>query len=291
MALLHLVQQAGCGLAWRRLVEPPRPSAYAFFRARWIRAAVAALVPISGVGAALVAVRVAMHAGLRMDIASASLLFDATMEMLTQILFTALGFALLFLTSPQPGVAEWAAGTLSLAGLAVAAFIAVQRGGGLKLVEAGLVRLADRWPRLASLKEARLHGHLLQLHQQRRAALVAGSLHLACWLLAAGEIWLVLRALGHPISPAKCIILESLSMAARSTGFLIPSGLGVQEIALVAVGRLIGLPSELALLVAVAKRLRDVVVGVPGLVLWHWGEDRRLRLTPSPANLPDAAEG
>src|SRR5689334_24933681 len=57
-ALLYLMQQAGCGGAWRALVEPPRPGLGQFFCARWIRASVAALIPVSGVGAALVAVRI-----------------------------------------------------------------------------------------------------------------------------------------------------------------------------------------------------------------------------------------
>ena len=58
---------------------------------RWVRAAVAALVPVSGVGAALVAVRLSMGAGLRMDVAGASLVVDATMEMIAQIIFTMVG--------------------------------------------------------------------------------------------------------------------------------------------------------------------------------------------------------
>src|ERR1041385_8440351 len=49
VAVLQLIQQGGCGCAWRRLIDAPCPSRWVFFRIRWIRVSVAALVPVSGV--------------------------------------------------------------------------------------------------------------------------------------------------------------------------------------------------------------------------------------------------
>jgi uncharacterized membrane protein YbhN (UPF0104 family) len=63
-------------------------------------------------------------------------------------------------------------------------------------------------------------------------------------------------------------------MAARSAGFMIPGALGVQEAALLVVGGLVGLPVETAMIIAVVKRLRDIVIGVPGLLVWQWTEGR-----------------
>jgi putative membrane protein len=283
---LHLIEQVGCGCAWHSLVEPPRPSRWAFSRMRWVRASVAALMPVSGVGAALVAVRLATRAGLTLEMASASLVLDATMELTTQIIFIGLGFGFLFVSLPHLEIAEWAASTLLVAMVTVFLFIAAQRRGGLKLVEAGISRLARRWPKLMPLTEARLHERLMMLHQRRRAALVSASFHFGSWLLGSGEIWLVLFAFGHTGSPAKCVIIESLSMAARSAGFFIPGALGIQEIAVVAVGSLVGLSPETAMLIAIVKRLRDVVVGVPGLLVWQWTETDGLRLAPATPSRP-----
>jgi len=276
VAVLHLAQQAGCGCAWRRLIDGRRPSCWAFFRIRWVRASIAALVPVSGIGAALVAVRLATRAGLRLDVASASLTLDATMEMISQIAFTALGFGLLLVAAPEPRIVDWAAATLLLATLGAAAFVAEQRFGAMKFIEFGLSRLAGRWPRFLPLTEARLHDQLIRLHQNRRAAFAAGVLHFGSWLLGAGEIWLILLAFGQPVSPATCVIIESLSMVGRNAGFFVPGALGVQEVALVLVGKLVGLPVETAILIAVVKRLRDIVVGVPGLLVWQWMEGSRL---------------
>ncbi len=281
VALLHLVQQGGCGGAWRALVEPPRPSRWEFFRARWVRGSVAALVPISGVGAALVAVRLLMQAGLGADMAAASLVVDATMEMVSQTIFTMLGLGLLIAAAPWSRALSAITAGLLISILALAAFIASQRGGALRLLDSGLARLARRWPRLAPLTEASLHDRLMRLHRRRRAALVAGLLHLVAWLLGAGEVWLVLYAFGRPVSAATCVIVESLTMAARSAGFLVPGALGVQEAALLAVGGLVGLSAEAAMIVAVVKRLRDIAVGVPGLLLWQWAEGRWFQLRRS----------
>ena len=274
VALLYMVQQGGCGLAWLALVEPPRPSPWYFFRARWVRASVAALVPVSGVGAALVAVRLMMLAGLEMDMVAASLVLDATIEMVAQIIFTISGLALLTATAPWSPVLSSITAGLLFAVLATAAFIASQRAGGLRLIDAGLKSLGRRWPRFSRLGEASLHDRLMHLHRQRRAALVAGALHLAAWLLGAGEIWLVLYAIGRPATLTTCVIVESLTMAARSAGFMIPGALGVQEAALLAVGGLVGLSVETAMIIAVVKRLRDIVIGVPGLLIWQWTEGR-----------------
>ncbi|MGE3783106.1 MAG: lysylphosphatidylglycerol synthase domain-containing protein, partial [Alphaproteobacteria bacterium] len=159
--------------------------------------------------------------------------------------------------------------------LAVGLYVAAQRGGAMTLIEAGLSRLAARWPSLLPLAEARLHQRLMQLHGRRGAAVAAGAYHLGAWLLGAVEIWAVLYAVGRPMGPAECIIIESLSMAARSAGFFVPGALGVQELGLVIVGGLVGLHADTAMQIAVVKRLRDVAIGVPGLVIWQWLEGRR----------------
>ena len=288
VALLHLIEQVGCGCAWHSLTAPPRPTRWSICRVRWIRASVAALVPASGVGAALVATRLARRAGLTVEMASASLILDATVEMITQIIFVALGFGLLLISMPDLRIAEWATVTIVLGSALAILFIIAQRRGGLRLVEGGLSYLAMRWPRLKPLAEAKLHESVMGLRWRRQSALVAGAFHLVAWLLGAGEIWLVLFAFGHPASAATCLIVESLSMVARSAGFFVPGALGIQEIALVAVSGLVGLPPQIAMQVAIVKRLRDVVVGVPGLLTWQWIETQGFRL-PSARLRPDLA--
>jgi uncharacterized membrane protein YbhN (UPF0104 family) len=70
--------------------------------------------------------------------------------------------------------------------------------------------------------------------------------------------------------------VESLAMLARSAGFFVPGGMGVQEAGLVLAGTLVGLPLEAAIAVGILKRLREILVSVPGLLAWQWSEGKWL---------------
>jgi len=284
VALLQLLQQVMCGLAWHRVAAPPAPSRWSFVRARWVRAAFAALLPLSGVGAALVAVRLIAKAGLSLEIAAATLVFDATLETLTQVVFTVLGVGLFVARAPDTGLLFEAVSALAVVILLAAGLIAVQRIGGFKLVEAGLAWVAGRWPGLAATFKLKIHDALMALYRQRRASLCAGAMHLSAWGLGAVEVWLVLYAYGHGQSLSTCLIIESLSMIGRSAGFFIPGALGAQELALLVSGEMVGLTPEAAIVLAVAKRLRDLAMGAPALLLWAGLEGRwALRRSPPKA--------
>jgi uncharacterized membrane protein YbhN (UPF0104 family) len=68
-----------------------------------------------------------------------------------------------------------------------------------------------------------------------------------------------------------------MNQAMRHLAFMVPAGLGVQEATLVLFGSALGISSELALAVSMAKRLREVLCGVPALLSWQWLEGRRLQ--------------
>jgi uncharacterized membrane protein YbhN (UPF0104 family) len=91
------------------------------------------------------------------------------------------------------------------------------------------------------------------------------------------EIWFVLRLFQHPVGFDAAVILESMTQAMRHLAFFIPAGLGVQEAALVLFGHAIGIGSELALAVSLAKRIRELLCGLPPLISWQFLEARRLR--------------
>jgi uncharacterized membrane protein YbhN (UPF0104 family) len=91
------------------------------------------------------------------------------------------------------------------------------------------------------------------------------------------EIWFALRLFGHPVGPGAAMMLESLIQAVRLLAFMVPAGLGVQEAGLVLFGHALGISGELALSVSMAKRMREVLCGLPSLLSWQWMEGRRLR--------------
>ena len=57
--------------------------------------------------------------------------------------------------------------------------------------------------------------------------------------------------------------------AIRTGAFAIPGGLGVQEGGSVLVGAVLGIPAPVALALALARRVREFLLGVPGLLAWQ----------------------
>ena len=104
----------------------------------------------------------------------------------------------------------------------------------------------------------------------------AGLLRLAGWAAGAGEIWLVMQVLRPPLSVIDAFTLESLGSGARAAAFMIPGGFGALEGGLVLFGALFGLPPQAALAISLSKRVRELILGLPGLIVWHWVEGRHL---------------
>jgi uncharacterized membrane protein YbhN (UPF0104 family) len=71
----------------------------------------------------------------------------------------------------------------------------------------------------------------------------------------------------------------------RNAAFLVPGGLGVQEGGFVLIGALFGVPPKQAIALSLIRRVRDIVLGLPGLVAWRWeaatAQDRRGPAAPA----------
>ncbi len=88
------------------------------------------------------------------------------------------------------------------------------------------------------------------------------------------RLWLTLYLMGAATGFAAAMMLESLSFAARSAAFLIPSGWGAQEATLMALAAVAGLSPDNALALGLVKRAREFAVGLPGLAAWGMAERR-----------------
>ena len=65
------------------------------------------------------------------------------------------------------------------------------------------------------------------------------------------------------------LVIESLGEAIRTVAFPIPAALGVQEGGLVLLGGLFGLTPDVSVALSLAKRVRELGLGIPGLVVWQ----------------------
>ena len=263
-------------VAWRISMGVTAPGVLRFLRIRWIREAVNSLLPVAQLGGNLVGIRLLTQRRVSTVIAAAGTVLDLTIEVLTQFLFTLAGFIVLAVIDPSRSWAPWVQGVLLTGALGVGGFILAQRIGLMRLIEFVADKLAGMFPALALGSAEGLHQELLRLQKAPLALLQSTALHLLAWMLGTIEVWLVLTAMGQHPSIAEAFVIESLGMAARSAGFAVPGALGVQEGGLILVCGLFGLSPELAIALSMVKRLRDMMVGIPGLIAWQLSEGKRI---------------
>ena len=280
ITLFHLLPMAFSALSWRELIaSASRPSAFTAAWIRWIREAINALLPVASIGGDLAGCRLAMLRGVPARDAGAGMVVDTTVGVLTQLLFVLSGVALLLMRSTDAGALSVAASVTIATGILfvlTGAFVFVQRRG----LFAGLANFARRllpgksfaaMGNAASIDEA-----VMALYRDRLTMVRASVLRLVGWVIGAGEVWLVMLSLGHPISVVDAFILESLTSGVRAAAFMVPGGLGALEGSFVLFGALFGLPADTALAISLTKRVRELALGVPGLLVWHWIESRYL---------------
>ncbi len=278
---LHLPQTAASALGWRPLILDARPGVSTLFRLRFVREAVNALLPVAQVGGDVVRARLLAQTGVPLAASAASCTADLTLELASQAAFTLLGVAALF-AGPRSHAAEGLAVGAAAAALVVAAgFLAAQRLGLAERLSGLLVRLGERarWPALGGLQG--LGQALQRIYADPRRLAASGAAHLTSWLLGVLETGAGLWALGLHPSWREALVVESLGQVVRTLGFAIPGALGVQEGGYVLICSLFGVAPSQALALSLIRRVREIALGAPGLMLWQWSELRRGRLRRS----------
>ena len=274
---VHIGQVVVAAIGWRPGIPPgwPRDIGELIF-IRWIREGFNGLMPVAQIGGEIIGARLLAFRGVRGDIAGASVLLDMTAEIGTQVVFSLLGLLLLGLDGRAQDAIGNMVGGLVVAVIIVVAFIASQRLGMIKLIERVVDRIVMRsgWAGLDGIRG--LHDAVQELHGNRQALAAGSGLHFLSWLMGALEVWVALHFMGIDVGASTALIIESIGQAARSAGFIVPGGLGVQEGGIMLIGTALGVPADAALALALAKRLREIILGVPALLTWQYLEGRRL---------------
>lgn len=265
--------------SWRLLFPPGHAPRFSLLlMALWITSSINLLLPVASLGGDVVGARLLILRSVNARDAVASLVVDKTVQVATLPLLGLIGLAALLPVLPDSGaLAPAFLGAVLLATGLVAFLVVAQRAGTFAFLAERAERLArgPRWKGLVA-RATDLDGAILALY--RRPARILGScgLRLLARLSLVGEVWLAAWLLGHPISLAGALALKSLALVARAVAFPVPAGVGVQEGSFVAVGALLGLAPEVALATSLATRVREIVSGVPALLVWEYLEGRAL---------------
>lgn len=260
------------GGAWLVVARGQPPARLGLFTwARLVREAVAELLPWSQIGGLVFAARTLTRAGVPSTRVYASMTADMMTEMASQFLFTLFGMTmtaqLVFSghgASLRPTI---------LAGASVLAALLLILLNQRRLF--GLAgRIAQRLAPAAGRSLVAIEAELVEIYADRRRVAVSFACNLAGWVASAAGVWLLLHLIGVQLPLVWALAIEALIYTVRSAAFAVPGALGFQEAAYLVIGPLFGLPAETALVISLAKRARDVAVGVPVLTLWHWLDAR-----------------
>lgn len=280
-ALFHVVPMALNARAWQALMQASeRVALPPLVLANWLRESVNGLLPVARVGGELAAYRLLIRRGSGSVPVAASLIADLAVSVVSQSLFTLLGLGLLIGLGLDSRLAwQLAAGFATLFALGV--LLVLFQGSDLTaraLRWAGR-GFAGRWRHIID-QSARLDHGIQRIYERRGAVLACLGWQLAAWVAGAGEILIALVVLGKPASIEHALLIEAVIQTVSSVAFVVPGALGVQEGAFLLVGAALGFDGPTSLALAATRRLRDVIVFVPGLLAWSWLEGKRKPRAP-----------
>lgn len=278
VSLVRVGEAGGAGLCWWLLLDRQRPALLgACVLLRWVREAVNVLLPVAQVGGEVVGARLLTFWGVPGSLSAASVLVDLLVQTATQFVFTLLGVVLLATVGGGDALVPWVAVGLALMGPAIVGFFVAQRYGGMRLLGRLLRRFVDN-PQWAALGGglAAMNDRLVEIYRRRWRLATVFAVHFAIWFLGVLEVWIALRSMGYPVPYGTALVIESLGQAVRGAAFVVPAGIGVQEGGFVALCAVFGIPAPAAIALSLAKRFPEVVLGLPGLMVWQGLESRRI---------------
>jgi putative membrane protein len=262
---------------WLLFPNSDRLSLWQLFWMRWIGESVSTLVPSAAVGGDVVRARLAALHGASVPISAASVLVDITLGVFVQIAFTLAGLGLIVSVTGHEGFVRPTLIGALLGVIAMVGFYIVQRLGMFRFIGVIISRLANSsdWHSLINSGQT-LDRTIRTLYARRRGVIGCCVWTAASLVLGSGEIWIALHAIGLQATLVNALIFQSVILAIRSAMFPVPGALGVQEGGYVVVGNLLGIPGDAAFALSLIARVRELILGIPGLITWQLFEARRL---------------
>ncbi len=272
---LHVLPLVLDVLGWQELM-PGRARFSMLLRIAAVREAVNRLLPVANVGGEVVGIRLLVLTGVDGIVAAAGIVVEVLLTLVSQYLFVVLGVLLLVRATTAGRVTPTVLLGLA-AGLPVIGLIAVvvRHGALFERLQRFAVHVLGPSAAAAVGRGAELDAAIRRSLSRHRALALAVAWQFVGLVAGCLETWLALRWLGAPVDFGTALVLESLTQAARHFVFVVPLGLGVQEAGLLGLGHLLGLPSDAALALSLAKRMRELLFGLPALIGWQWVEGKR----------------
>lgn len=291
-------------LAWSWHCICPQLGVLRLFWARTLRESGATCLPFSQIGGIVLGVRAVCFKGYRYIKNPADLsvsqgissnIVDITTETLGQVFFIIIGIITLLLGgyhTQLPEVPMFGAHinlkwfiivSVLLLILGLIPFIWTQRQGSQlfrKIFNSLSSNIAQQWSgKIASSTES-LQESLDQIWAHPKRIIYSCFIHFCGWVGSGIGTWMCYHFLGADINLMEAITIEALVCIVLTIGFLVPASVGIQEGAYVIVGAIFGIDPSLSFGLSILRRARDLIIGIPALLIWQLSEIRYLRQNP-----------
>jgi hypothetical protein len=212
------------------------------------------------------------RAGVRTDLAIASVVTAKTTTAAAEIAFIVLGLLIsVGFVVIDPAAVAWPLAGVGVLALALGCALVWQKVGLFRpLVWLGrqlgpLRGFIDRHGALLSSTDTMIQDYLLR-HRWRFAS--SALTFFATWAVGAFEAWALLWMLDVPASGVAALFIQVwLVVVNRLTAF-VPGNVGTHEAGALMAFAVLGLPAEAGLAFALLRRARQLVWIVPGLAFW-----------------------
>ena len=263
-------------LTWHLLFEPEQEPPYKeIFMALWMGRAINTLLPVASIGGEVIKARMLILWGHPKAEASASVVVDKTVQVFGLIIWGLIGALLLVHYSIDQDLVAAALIGFFILGAGTAGFVLVQKAGIVRAAvnSAHIITKSDYF---GDMKDGADQVDACVRNSYSRPWRLTQSIfwRVLTLLLQSAEVWVAAYVLGHPISIMEAIFLKSLTSTLSDIAFIIPNAYGIQEGAFVVLGAMIGLPADLMLAISLSIRIRELIIDVPGLVIWQHAEGR-----------------
>jgi putative membrane protein len=273
---LHALPLGLDALGWRTLlrsagVAPPATSPARLWVIASVREAVNRLLPVANIGGEIVGIRMVCRSGGDAAAIAASVVVEVLLTIISQLIFAAVGVLILLHLTGNVAATDLLIGLAFALAIVAGLYMLFHRGSVFERVLRGVEGTLDLPEHLRGLLDqaAALDARVRELLRSGPTMLATVGWQLAGLVAGTLETWLALDWLRHPVGFGTALALESLTQAIRHFIFVVPAGLGVQEAGLVGFGYLLGVGSDAGIALSLAKRMREILFGVPALVYWQ----------------------
>jgi putative membrane protein len=268
LTLLHLPIVVLMGFAWWLASgDDPPASPSRFVWARFVRDAAGELLPFLQMGGVVFGVR-ALGRGRAIMVGAVSAIIDGVIELTAKLPYVFAALLTLLVLARQPHLARLLSLALAATGLCVAILLLARRSLSAWLQTMARA-ISTRWPGVLGvddgLADRNVQACLQRILSQRARLWSALVLHLSCWCLGAGEVWVTFWLLGVDLTLWQALAIDGTVVGLRTFGWVVPAAAGVQEASYMLAAAVFGIPPAIAIAASFARRARDLVLGVATL--------------------------